>query len=67
MKAIVLAAGYETRLYLLTKDRPKLLLEVVGKTILDYITEKMDRVKEIIIVTNDKFVSHFEGWAKEAS
>lgn len=70
MKAIVLAAGYATRLYPLTKDRPKPLLEVAGKTILDYITEKMDRVKEIdeiIIVTNDKFAGHFEDWSKEAS
>lgn len=69
MKAIVLAAGYATRLYPLTKDRPKPLLEVAGKTILDYITEKMDRVKEIdeiIIVTNDKFAGHFEEWANEA-
>lgn len=70
MKAIVLAAGYATRLYPLTKDRPKPLLEVAGKTILDYITEKMDRVAEIdeiIIVTNNKFASHFEAWAREAS
>lgn len=69
MKAIVLAAGYATRLYPLTKDRPKPLLEVAGKTILDYITEKMERVEEIdeiIIVTNDKFSVHFEEWAKEA-
>lgn len=70
MKAIVLAAGYATRLYPLTKDRPKPLLEVAGKTILDYIVEKMDRVNqidEVIIVTNDKFTTHFEEWKKTAS
>lgn len=69
MKAIILAAGYATRLYHLTKDCPKPLLEVAGKTILDYITEKMERVEEIdeiIIFTNDKYAGHFEEWAKEA-
>ncbi|GEN50354.1 nucleotidyltransferase family protein [Alkalibacterium pelagium] len=65
MKAIILAAGYATRLYPLTKDRPKPLLEVAGKSILDHIIEKMMNVSEldeIIIVTNDKFTSHFEKW-----
>lgn len=70
MKAIVLAAGYATRLYPLTKDRPKPLLEVAGKTILDYIVEKMDKVTqidEVIIVTNEKFTIHFEEWARSNS
>lgn len=65
MKAIVLAAGYATRLYPLTENQPKPLLEVSGKSILDHIVEKMERVDvvdEIIIVTNDKFTAHFEGW-----
>lgn len=69
MKAIVLAAGYATRLYPLTKDRPKSLLEVAGKTILDHIVEKMERVDqldEVIVVTNDKFTGHFEEWAQKA-
>src|SRR5699024_9697870 len=67
MKAIVLAAGYATRLYPLTKNQPKPLLEVSGKSILDYIVEKMERVNvinEIIIVTNDKFTVHFEEWKR---
>ena len=70
MKAIVLAAGYATRLYPLTKDRPKPLLEVAGKTILDYIVEKMDKVvqiDEVIIVTNEKFTTHFEQWTRSTS
>ena len=44
MKAIVLAAGYATRLYPLTENEPKPLLEVGGKSILDHIVEKMDKV-----------------------
>ncbi|WP_368646196.1 NDP-sugar synthase [Alkalibacterium putridalgicola] len=69
MKAIVLAAGYATRLYPLTKDTPKPLLEVAGTTILDFIVAKMEKVEsldEIIIVTNNKFAGHFEAWAKDA-
>lgn len=41
MKCIILGAGCATRLYPLTKDRPKPLLEVAGKTIIDYIMEKL--------------------------
>ena len=70
MKAIVLAAGYATRLYPLTKNQPKPLLKIAGNNILDYIVEKMERVEaigEIIIVTNDKFTDHFEQWKKSAS
>lgn len=69
MKGLVLAAGYATRLYPLTENTPKPLLEVAGKSILDHIVEKMDQVDamdEIIIVTNEKFSSHFEEWAKNA-
>ena len=37
MKAIILAAGYATRLYPLTENFPKPLLEVGGKPILDWL------------------------------
>lgn len=70
MKAIILAAGYATRLYPLTKNQPKPLLKVGNQTILDSIVEKMvavDELDEILIVTNDKFHTHFEEWAKEAT
>lgn len=70
MKAITLAAGYATRFYPLTKNQPKPLLKVGNQTILDSIVEKMvavDELDEILIVTNDKFHTHFEEWAKEAT
>lgn len=69
MKGLILAAGYATRLYPLTENIPKPLLKVACKTILDYIVEKMDKVSEIdeiVIVTNDKFTSHFEEWVKQS-
>ncbi|MFV8814289.1 nucleotidyltransferase family protein [Aerococcus urinaeequi] len=70
MKAIILAAGYATRLYPLTKNQPKPLLQVGDKTILDTIVEKMEEVKdldEIFIVTNNKFHQHFEDWAEKST
>ncbi|MDO8634091.1 MAG: nucleotidyltransferase family protein [archaeon] len=68
MKALVLAAGYATRLYPLTINRPKALLEIKGKTILDHIIDRIEAVKqveEILIVTNSKFSLAFEQWAAE--
>jgi len=66
MKALVLAAGYATRLYPLTSDKPKALLEVGGKPMLAYILERMQAmgVDGTIVVTNAKFTPHFEEWAK---
>lgn len=66
MKAIILAAGYATRLYPLTKNKAKPLLEVGGKSILDHVMEKVERVKEIdhvYIVTNNKFAQSFTDWS----
>ena len=69
MKAIILAAGYGTRLYPLTLDKPKAFVEVNGKPIIDYIIERVDEVEEvdkIFIVTNDKFFPAFEEWKEKA-
>ena len=49
---------------------PKPLLEVAGKTILDFIVEKIENVTEIdelIIVTTNKFARHFEEWRENGS
>jgi glucose-1-phosphate thymidylyltransferase len=65
MKAIILGAGYATRLYPLTKDKPKPLLEVKGKPIIEHIIAKIaeiELVDEVLIVTNDKFFRHFLEW-----
>lgn len=67
MKAIILAAGYATRLYPLTLNQPKALLPIAGKPIINYITEQIetiDSVDEIIIISNDKFYPHFCEWQK---
>ncbi len=67
MKCLILAAGYATRLYPLTENFPKPLLEVQGKTILDHLIEDIDRsgaVDEYVVISNNKFAPHFEKWAK---
>ena len=67
MKAIILAAGYATRLYPLTKDRPKALLPVGGKPIIEYIVDQMAEmpaITDIYVVSNHKFFSHFKDWAQ---
>lgn len=70
MKVVVLAAGYATRLYPLTENFPKPLLEVNGKSILDYLIEDLDKIDEInehIIVSNAKFAHIFEDWAQKCN
>ena len=66
MKCLILAAGYATRLYPLTENFPKPLLEVAGKPILDWLIDDMDKtglVDEYIIISNHKFAHIFEEWA----
>lgn len=66
MKCLILAAGYATRLYPLTENFPKPLLEVQGKTILDWLLEDIDRsgaVDQYVVISNHKFAHHFQTWA----
>lgn len=66
MKALLLAAGYATRLCPLTLDKPKALLPIGEQPIIDYILAKIRRVREIdevVVVTNHKFYEHFKKWA----
>lgn len=65
MKCILLAAGYATRLYPLTKDKPKSLLTVNHKTILEHILRKIEKVESvdmIYIVSNARFYEQFDSW-----
>ncbi len=66
MKLVVLAAGYATRLYPLTLDRPKALLPVAGRPMLEHVLERLVPITEIdhvYLVTNAKFAPHFREWA----
>ncbi len=67
MKAIILAAGYGTRLYPLTKDKSKSLIKVAGKPIIEHILLRIEEVADvdkIFIVTNDSFFKDFLDWKK---
>ncbi len=70
MKCLILAAGYATRLYPLTENFPKPLLEVKGKSILDWLIDDIDGaglVDEYVVISNHKFAHHFDAWAKGKS
>jgi glucose-1-phosphate thymidylyltransferase len=64
--AIVLAGGYATRLWPLTKGTPKALLPIAGKPILNYIVEKLQSIQPtispIVVSTNMLFQPQFESW-----
>jgi glucose-1-phosphate thymidylyltransferase len=66
MKCLILAAGYATRLYPLTKDFPKPLLEVGGRPILDWLVDDIGKIADVdgfIVVSNHKFAHFFEEWS----
>ena len=65
MKAVVLAGGYATRLYPLTRDRPKHLLEVGGRPIIELLLERLplDELDAVYVVTNAKFAERFREWS----
>ena len=68
MKCVLLAAGYGTRLRPLTDDRPKQLLPLGGRPMLDWVLDRIREVDEIDgvdLVTNSRFVPDFERWAVE--
>ncbi len=69
MKVIILAAGYATRLYPLTLTRPKPLLPVAGKPMINYVLDNLapiDGIKHIYVVTNAKFADQFQAWADQS-
>ena len=68
MKGLILAAGYGTRLYPLTLDCPKPLLDVGGRSILARLLEKLEGVGSCdgaYIVTNAKFSDVIVEWTKK--
>lgn len=63
MDAIVLAGGYATRLWPITRDRPKMLLPIGETTVIGTVLEAIerdDRIDEVYVSTNEKFDAAFE-------
>ncbi len=66
MRAIVLAAGFATRLYPLTRDRAKPLLEVGGRAVLSHVLDRavaLPDLRGVVVVSNARFAAQFEQWA----
>src|SRR5947199_9165173 len=67
MNVLILAAGYATRLYPLTLTKAKPLLQVAGKPMIEWVLDNLSPIpnlKNIYIVTNNKFAKDFQVWAK---
>ena len=66
MKALILAAGYATRLRPLTDSIPKQLLPVGGRPMVDWILDRIEETsaEEIHLVTNARFAEDFARWAE---
>lgn len=66
MIAIILAGGYAKRLWPITLNRPKALLPIAGKPMIDHIIEKLTPlsplITKIIISTNLRFQPQFQSW-----
>jgi glucose-1-phosphate thymidylyltransferase len=66
VKALILAAGYATRLRPLTDTIAKPLLPVGGRPMVDWILDRIAEtsVDEVHLVTNARFAPDFERWAE---
>jgi glucose-1-phosphate thymidylyltransferase len=68
MITIILAGGYAKRLWPLTLDKPKALLLIAGKPMINYVLDKFASLdppmNRIILSTNLKFQSQFKKWLK---
>jgi glucose-1-phosphate thymidylyltransferase len=68
MNALILAAGYATRLYPLTLNKAKPLLEVAGKPIIEWVVDQLAAIptlQSVYVVTNQKFASDFSAWTRK--
>jgi len=64
MNVIILAGGFGTRLYPLTLEKPKALLDIGGKPLLEHLMDNVSKTKpdSVLIVTNNRFYEQFVYW-----
>ncbi|ERH00385.1 MAG: nucleoside-diphosphate-sugar pyrophosphorylase [Halonotius sp. J07HN6] len=68
MDAIVLAGGYATRMWPITRNRPKMLLPVGDTTVIDKTLAQLDDdddVEDVYISTNERFAEDFANYVDE--
>jgi glucose-1-phosphate thymidylyltransferase len=66
LEALILAAGYATRLGELTRDRAKPLLPIGSRPMIDFIYDQLAELPEVTrvnVVTNGRFASQFIDWS----
>jgi len=69
MKCVILAAGYATRMYPLTENFPKPLLEIKGKPIVNWLIDDIENagnIDEYIVISNHKFIDKFTQWQHQS-
>ncbi|MFC1710898.1 sugar phosphate nucleotidyltransferase [Nanoarchaeota archaeon] len=65
MKCVILCAGFGTRLYPLTENKAKPLLDIKGKPMLTHIFDKLgivEDIEEVYVVCNGRFYMQFTWW-----
>ena len=65
MFAVLLCAGYATRMHPITRDFPKHLLPVAGRPAIDYLLDQilaLQGIESVHVITNAKFFHAFEIW-----
>jgi len=69
MDSIILAGGFAKRMWPLTKDTPKQLLDVGGKPMLQHVIESLERIgpSRIILSVNSFFASQFQKFVEDYS
>jgi len=68
MNVLILAAGYATRLYPLTENKAKPLLDVAGKPMMEWVIDNLAPIQgleKVYVVTNNKFAADFQAWADQ--
>ena len=69
MDAIILAGGFAKRMWPLTKNKPKQLLNLAGKPMLDYVFDSLDNLdfERIIVSVNSFFAPQFQEYLSSNS
>ena len=65
LDTVILAGGFAKRMWPLTYEIPKVLLDVAGKPVLTHIINKLEPVENIDTIylsINNKFKDHFSAW-----
>ncbi len=66
MRAIILAAGYGTRLGQLTRRTPKALLPVAGRPVIDWLLDRLRPLTDqIYVVSNLRHRPQFDAWCPD--